>query len=140
MKDDSINTRTAKKCIDLQTTVCKNGKINVRNPVSGSGDVHTVHLDDTGNVDRCTCKGWTHYQNCYHTDAIRANGQLRSAARACTDRQSVMTDGGETREANMTCRNDKCGRRYHYVDEGPECPDCGAWGEQDPEPEGMDAL
>ena len=51
--------------------------------------------------------------------------------------QVIATDGGG-REPNMTCENDDCGRRYNYADEGPACPDCDAWGEQDPEPEGLE--
>lgn len=67
---------------DLEATVCANGKINVRNSTSGSGDVHTVHIDDGGAVDRCTCKGHTYAGRCYHADAIAANDRLRAVARA----------------------------------------------------------
>ena len=38
----------------------------------------------------------------------------------------------------MTCENDDYGQRYNYVDEGPAYPECGAWGEQDPEPESLE--
>jgi len=97
MNDETRGTeeRIDGRHFDLQTTVCANGVVNVRNPDSGSGDVHTVHLTDAGTVERCTCKGWTHHGHCYHSDAIQANGRLRAAARACTDRQTVVTDGGD---------------------------------------------
>jgi len=96
MNDETRGTeeRIDGRHFDLQTTVCPNGVVNVRNPDSGSGDVHTVHLTDAGTVERCTCKGFTHHGHCYHSDAIASNGRLRAAARACADRQTIATDGG----------------------------------------------
>ena len=96
MNDETRGTeeRIDGRHFDLQTTVCPNGVVNVRNPDSGSGDVHTVHLTDAGTVERCTCPGFTHHGHCYHSDAIESNGRLRAAARACTERQTVATDGG----------------------------------------------
>jgi len=96
MKDDRLNVTTAKKSIGLQTTLCENGVINVWSE-RGSGKVHSVHLDETGSIEKCTCKGYKHTGGCYHVDAISQNGSLRSAARACTTRK-VMTDGGEEGE------------------------------------------
>ena len=101
MDDEQIDTTTAHKAIGIETTLCANGAINVRSD-RGSGRVHTVFVDSTGDVERCTCPGWTHHQNCYHVDAIQANGRLRAAARACADRQKMVTDGGHDEDDDDT--------------------------------------
>ena len=94
MTDVEIDTTTAHKQLGIETTLCANGAINVRSD-RGSGRVHTVFVDSTGDVDRCTCPGFTHHQNCYHEGYVNQNGRLRAAARACADRQTVVTDGGD---------------------------------------------
>ena len=97
MTDVEIDTTTAHKAIGIETTLCANGAINVRSD-RGSGRVHTVFVDSTGDVDRCTCPGFTHHGHCYHSDAIASNGRLRAAARACADRQTIAIDGGHDDE------------------------------------------
>ncbi|WP_049996068.1 hypothetical protein [Halococcus sediminicola] len=114
MTDDKINTRTAKKGIALETTLCANGVINCWSPL-GSGDAHSVHVSTDGTIDKCTCKGWTHHGHCYHTDAIRADGALRSAARATATaaRNPVATDGGQVETDDETDdENDIDERRF----------------------------
>jgi len=93
MTDERIDTTTAHKAIGIETTLCANGAINVRSD-RGSGRVHTVFVDPTGDVERCTCKGFVHHGHCYHEDYVNQNGRLRAAARACADRQTIATDGG----------------------------------------------
>ena len=99
--DEEINTRTADKGIALETTLCRNGVINCWSD-KGSGEVHSVHVNSDGSIDRCTCKGWTHHGKCYHTDTIRSDRSLRMAARATSVAESnpVATDGG--RECDHT--------------------------------------
>ena len=78
---------------DLQTTLCNDGRhINVRNPQSGSGDVHTVSIATDGDVRGCTCKGWTFNQTCYHVDHVDESPLLLASARSLS--QQVATDGG----------------------------------------------
>ena len=95
MTDDEINTTTAKKSIALQTTLCANGVINCSSAL-GSGDAHSVHVSPNGQIEKCTCKGWTYHGHCYHTDTIRADRSLLSAARATATaaRTPVRADGG----------------------------------------------
>jgi hypothetical protein len=101
MTDEEINTRTAKKGIGLQTTLCKNGVINCWSE-SGSGKAHSVFVDSRGKVIRCTCKGYKHTGSCYHVDKIRQDGSLRAAARACTTQSPVATDGGQDNTGNLS--------------------------------------
>lgn len=93
MRDEKVNTRTAKKGIALETTLCSNGVINCWSTL-GSGKAHSIHVDERGRIEKCTCKGWTHHGHCYHTDTIRENRPLLSAARACSDTKQVASDGG----------------------------------------------
>lgn len=86
---------------DLQTTLCADGRhINVRNPQSGSGEIHTVTVDD-GHAVGCTCKGWTFNRTCYHVDAIEASPLLTSSAQAAAESYSpIATDGGQEKESD----------------------------------------
>ena len=81
---------------DLETTLLATGRqVNVRNTQSGSGEVHTVHLTETGTVERCTCKGWKYHQTCYHADSVRSSPLLLSSAKAqVAGTRQVATDGG----------------------------------------------
>jgi len=93
MTDERINTRTAHKQLGIEYTLTPTGHINIRSEL-GSGEAHTIHVDDSGSVEKCTCKGFQHTNGCYHEDYVNQNGRLRAAARACTERQTVVTDGG----------------------------------------------
>ena len=67
---------------DLETTVCRDGRhINVRNPLSGSGEAHTVHLSESGSVEGCTCKGWKFHETCYHVGTVRQSPLLIASAK-----------------------------------------------------------
>lgn len=92
---------------DLETTLCPDGRhINVRNPRSGSGDVHTVELDGSG-VKGCTCKGWTFHETCYHVDSVRNSPLLLASARAASSTTAtVATDGGVKEVGERTVRTD----------------------------------
>ena len=87
---------------DLQMTVCANGVVNVRNQRSGSGQGHSVFLDESGEAIRCTCKGHTHHGRCYHADAVESSPLVASASRAASTPR-VAADGGEPEK---TC--DRC--------------------------------
>lgn len=81
---------------DLETIVCRDGRhINVRNTLSGSGDVHTVHLNENGSVERCTCKGYVFNQTCYHCDTVENSPIILSSASAASQTKPVATDGGQ---------------------------------------------
>ena len=135
--DDSINTRTAKKGIALETTLTATGHINCWSPL-GSGRAHTVHVGPTGQINKCTCKGWAAYGYCYHTDALRANhrpllaaARATSAAHEARETRQALTDGGEVAETCARCPtrlSDVHARHKATVvtTDGEElCPDCG---------------
>lgn len=109
---------------DLQTTVCRDGRhINVRNEQSGSGEIHTVHLNENGSVKRCTCKGWVFHKTCYHVDTVRDAPILLSSASVLSAEQSPVpaTDGGtETTTEDYI----DVGEIYEQEGDRPEDCDC----------------
>ena len=101
MTDDE--TEAGDRGKDLETTLCNDGRhVNVRNPLSGSGGIHTVELDAFGVPTGCTCRGWTYNQTCYHVDHVRASPLLLSSARAAAAdvTPQVATDGGREQSAD----------------------------------------
>ena len=142
----------------LRLAACPGARhVNVTNYSYGvqaarSGEhTYTVAIGPDGLPTECTCPA-DEYQPgpCKHAVAVAADREVLDEAmhggsdsvRQYTEanddaNQAVATDGGP-REPNMTCENDDCGRRYNCVDEGPACPDCDTWGEQDPEPESLE--
>ena len=139
----------------LRLAACPGARhVNVTNYSYGvqaarSGEhTYTVSIGRDGLPTGCTCPA-DEYQPgpCKHAVACAADREVLDEAMhggsdPSTDadtnaNQPVATDGG-AREPNMTCENPDCGRRYNYVDEGPACPECGAWGKQDPEPEDLE--
>lgn len=81
---------------DLQTTVCANGIVNVRNEQSGSGEIHSVFVGADGDVLRCSCPGHRFNGHCYHADAIEERPLLVASAQAANATYTpVATDGGE---------------------------------------------
>lgn len=128
MTDDNP---TDERCNDLRMSVCRNGVINVRNEVSGSGENHSVFLGDDGAVLRCSCKGHKFNGHCYHETAVENSPLVVSSATAASASYSaeVVTDGGtfegtSNDEADMRC--DECGHEWREDDEGTHCPDCGS--------------
>jgi len=143
-------TRKRARWEHLRLTACPGtGRVNVCNLSYGVREkvdhTYTVTVE-RGEPTDCTCPT-AKYQSgpCKHVVACAADQAVLDEAihgdsEPSTDadaNQPVATNGG-AREPNMTCENDDCGWRYNYADEGPACPECGAWGEQDPEPEGLE--
>lgn len=94
MTDDETNAVQDERRNDLQTTLCDDGRhVNVRNELSGSGDVHTVSVSESGDVEGCTCRGYTYHRTCYHTDHVRHSPLLTASAQVLSKAQ-VVTDGG----------------------------------------------
>ena len=125
-------SHTDERSTDLEVTVCRDGRhLNVRNQQSGSGEVHTVTVDD-GHAAECTCKGFKFHDNCYHVDTVEASPLLTSSAQSLAASHSpVMADGGHTE--GETC--DRCQTLLGAVHEAHEatvvttedeelCPDC----------------
>lgn len=118
---------------DLQTTVCANGVVNVRNQASGSGDVHSIFVGADGDVLRCSCRGHKFNGHCYHADAIEARPLILSSATAAGETYApVATDGGQpaaeidadaTEERN-TCEHDIGGCPGPYHHDAAMCADC----------------
>ena len=94
------NNPDDERCNDLQATLCDDGEhINVRNSVSGSGEVHTVEISNSGEVTGCTCKGFCFNDTCYHVDTVESSPLLLSSARAASaSSTTVATDGGHERD------------------------------------------
>ena len=142
-------TRKRARWEHMRLTACPGtGRVTVCNLSYGvherADHTYTV-TDERGQPTDCTCPA-AKYQSgaCKHVVAVAADRAVLDEAMhggsdPSTDadaNQAIAIDGGE-REPNMTCEADDCGRRYNHVNEGPACPECDAWGEQDPEPEGL---
>lgn len=119
------NSMTAKatedqRSNDLQITVCRNGVMNVRNPVSGSGDVHSLFLND-GAAVRCTCKGHKFHGHCYHAEAVASNPiVLSSASSLSSTLKPVATGGGLPKITHHVEPPEVGGERY------ARCEGCGS--------------
>lgn len=88
---------------DLEITVCANGTVNVRNQVSGSGEVHTVMLADDGTALRCSCEGHKFNGHCYHQSEVESRPLIVASASAAREsHQQVATDGGAAVESTET--------------------------------------
>lgn len=90
----NANESGTDESIGLELTVCENGVINVLNH-EGEHDAHSIVLNDSGEIEQCSCPGWTFYQTCYHVDEVRDRPLILSSAQALNQsHQSVATDGG----------------------------------------------
>ena len=143
-------TRKRARWEHMRLTACPGtGRVTVCNLSYGvherADHTYTVTVE-RGQPTDCTCPAAEHQSGaCKRVVTVAADRAVLDEAMhggsdPLTDanaNQVIATDGGG-REPNMTCENDDCGRRYNHVNEGPACPECDAWGEQDPEPEGLE--
>ena len=129
-------------CIGLKTTVCQNGVVNVKRPVSDRA--HSVFVDSDGDVIRCSCKGHKFNGHCTHQDEIATRPLVRSSAvaAAAETSQPVATDGGtqqvthtDTTDTDDETRpqTDHWSQPVEHFDDEPtgageksECQSCGA--------------
>jgi rubrerythrin len=131
---------------DLEITVCRDGRhVNVRNAVSGTGEVHTVTLDD-GAATGCTCPGHRFHGRCYHTGEVERRPLVVSAATAAASTPRVATDGGREVEnstgdgedgENGTESGSESGETSRGTVDVHGCSTCGgyAYGDDDQCPE-----